>query len=219
MRARDNPFAAERVARIRYRFAGTSLDDLLSRIEKMSYRGAIVGPEGSGKTTLLEDLRDALECQGVGTKLLFVNDASPLPEPRCRRFLSELDPQELVLLDGADAIRRSSWRLLRDHTSSRAAGLVITSHRPGLLPTLIECSTTPALLCGIVTDLAPQGCPISVAQIDDLYTRHHGNLRTCLRELYDLCAHDWHTRTRACTPVGTGPESTVRGGEDRHCCL
>jgi GTPase SAR1 family protein len=156
----------------------------------MDYRAAIVGPEGSGKTTLLEDLRRALDHRGVGTRLLFVNDASALSEVQCRRFLSELGPQELVLLDGADGIPRSAWRLFRDRAIRRAAGLVITSHHPGLLPTLIECSTTRSLLREIVAHLAPPDHAISAALLDGLYTRHHGNLRACLRELYDLCSHD-----------------------------
>ena len=190
MRARDNPFAADRVERIRYRFAGASLDELLTRLEEMNCRGAIVGPEGSGKTTLLEDLHEILERRGRRTRFLFVNDASPLPEAECRRLLSELTPQELVLLDGADAIRRSSWSLFRRHTVRHAAGLIVTSHRPGLLPTLIECSTTPTLLKEIVTDLTSRTRNVSPILLDDLHRRHRGNLRTCLRELYDLYAQE-----------------------------
>jgi hypothetical protein len=190
MRARDNPFAADRLERIRYRFAGTSLEELLARLDDMNYRAAITGPEGSGKTTLLEDLRQALERKGLRTRLLFVNDASPLPDAECRRFLSELVPQEIVLLDGADAIRRSSWLLFRRHTITHAAGLIVTSHRPGLLPTLIECTTTPALLQEIVHALTPQTPALSPTFLDDLHRRHSGNLRACLRDLYDLCAQD-----------------------------
>jgi len=190
MRARDNPFAADRLECVRYRFAGTSLDDLLARLDEMNYRGAIVGPEGSGKTTLLEDLRQALERQGRRTKLVFINDTYPLPGAECRRFLSELAPQELVLLDGADAMRRSSWSLFRRHTVSHAAGLIITSHRPGLLPTLIECSTNPSLLKEIVAHLTSDTQQVSPVLLEDLHHRYCGNLRACLRELYDLHARD-----------------------------
>jgi energy-coupling factor transporter ATP-binding protein EcfA2 len=190
MRARDNPFAADRLERLRYRFAGASLDELLTRLEEMNYRGAIIGPEGSGKTTLLEDLRHALERKGQRTRLLFINDTCPLPEVECRRILTELTPQELVLLDGADAMRRSAWSLFRRHTIRHAAGLIVTSHRPGLLPTLMECLTTPAILREIVADLAPQSHAIPAALLDALHTRHHGNLRACLRELYDLYTQD-----------------------------
>jgi hypothetical protein len=190
MRARDNPFAADRVERVRYRFAGTSLDELLARLEELNYRAAITGPEGSGKTTLLEDLRQALEHKGLQTKLLFINDMSGLSDAQCRRFLTELAPQELVLLDGADALRRSCWSLLHRHTITRAAGLIITSHRPGLLPTLIQCSTTPGLLHEIVYALTPQTSAFSPTFLNALHRRHKGNLRACLRELYDLCARE-----------------------------
>jgi len=190
MRARDNPFAVDRLERIRYRFAGTSLDELLTRLDEMNYRGAIVGPEGSGKTTLLEDLRQALERKSRRARLVFINDTYPLPEAECRRVLSELVPQELVLVDGADGMRRSSWSLFRRHTVGHAAGLIITSHHRGLLPTLIECSTTPTLLKKIVADLAPRSHAISPNLLDDLHKRHRGNLRACLRELYDLHAQD-----------------------------
>jgi hypothetical protein len=190
MRARDNPFAADRVDRIRYRFTETPLDELLACLEELNYRAAIIGPEGSGKTTLLESLQQAFEGKCQRTKLVFVNDTYPLPEAECRRVLSELTPQEIVLLDGADAMRRSSWTLFRRHTVSHAAGLIVTAHRPGLLPTLIECITTPTLFKYLVTTLIPKGFPISPSLLDDLHRRHEGNLRACFRELYDLCARD-----------------------------
>ncbi|MCU0915380.1 MAG: hypothetical protein MUC88_12565, partial [Planctomycetes bacterium] len=58
---------------------------------------------------------------------------------------------------------------------------------PGLLPTLLECSTSPALLETIVDELQPH--PVTpVRSLNDLYERHQGNLRECLRELYDLYA-------------------------------
>ena len=188
MKARDNPFAVERVQAIRYRPLGTTLAGILARLAELNYRAAIVGPEGSGKTTLLEDLQSAFEAQGVRTKLIFVNDAAPLASAQCRRFLGELTREEMVLLDGADLVRRSCWSLIKRHTITHAAGLVVASHRPGLLPTLIACRTTPALLQEIVRDLQPSSRPVPLALLDDLYTRHHGNLRACLRDLYDFYA-------------------------------
>ena len=85
-------------------------------------------------------------------------------------------------------MRRSSWFLFRRHTVKHASGLIVTSHRPGLLPTLLKCSTTPALLREVVADLAPQAPAIPPALLDALHARYKGNLRACLRELYDLYA-------------------------------
>ncbi len=56
MKARDNPFAVERVHAIRYHPVNTTFDQILARLHELNYRAAITGPEGSGKTTLLEDL-------------------------------------------------------------------------------------------------------------------------------------------------------------------
>jgi hypothetical protein len=67
----------------------------------------------------------------------------------------------------------------------RARGLVITSHRTGLLPTLVECETSVPLLRAILDDLHPEHVGDSA---EDLFTRHRGNVRDALRELYDVCA-------------------------------
>lgn len=188
MKAKDNPFAVERVHALRYRPLETTFDEILRRLHELSYRAAIIGAEGSGKTTLLEDLQGMLDQKGLRTSLVFVNDISPLDSPTCRRLLSELTRDQIVLLDGADLIRRDDWAFLKRHTITHARGLIITSHRRGLLPTLIECSTTPALLTEIVGELLPPHRNIVTEPLDRLYERHQGNLRDCLRELYDFYA-------------------------------
>ena len=52
IRARDNPFRADRVQSLPYRLMDTTWDALLDRLAALRYRAAIVGPEGSGKTTV-----------------------------------------------------------------------------------------------------------------------------------------------------------------------
>jgi energy-coupling factor transporter ATP-binding protein EcfA2 len=188
MKARDNPFAVERIQTIRYRPLNTTFDRIFAHLHELNYRAAIIGPEGSGKTTLLEELQEILRQKGFRTNLIFINDTSHFDSPACRRLLSGLTRDTLLLLDGADLIRRSDWSLLKRHTITHAHGLVITAHRRGLLPALIECSTTPTLLKDIVSDLLPPGRTIPAEFLDSLCQRHQGNLRACLRELYDLYA-------------------------------
>jgi energy-coupling factor transporter ATP-binding protein EcfA2 len=188
MRARDNPFAVERIHAIRFRPQGATFAGLMMRLKTLNYRAAVVGPDGSGKTTLLEDLQRALTQENIKTRMVFVNDTSPLSDPACRRLLSELTRDEFLLLDGADLIPRSAWSLLKRHTITHAYGLVITSHRPGQLPTLIECTTSPSLLRDIAHELQPSDRPIPADSLDTLFRRHQGNIRACLRELYDLYA-------------------------------
>jgi hypothetical protein len=117
-----------------------------------------------------------------------VNDTSPFGSPACRCLLSELTRDTILLLDGADLIHGREWSHLKHHTIAHTSGLVVTSHRRGLLPTLIECSTTPTLLKDIINDLVPRGRTIPAEFLESLYQRHEGNLRDCLRELYDLDA-------------------------------
>jgi hypothetical protein len=190
MRARDNPFAVERIEAVRYRPLHTTGADLLLRLGVMNYRAALVGPEGSGKTTLLEDLQRALTKKGRRTRLVFVNDTRPLSGPRRRQLLADVDPDEVVFFDGADALPRSVWLWVKRRLLHEAAGLVITAHQPGLLPTLLDCYTTPQLLRQIVDTLQPRHRPVPPELLDDLYHHHHGNIRDCLRDLYDLFASD-----------------------------
>jgi hypothetical protein len=79
-------------------------------------------------------------------------------------------------------------RLTGSHLRNRAhaaAGLIVTSHLPGLLPTLHECRTTPELLAAIVGELGGEEAALAAP---GLFGRHRGNLRDALRELYDEAA-------------------------------
>lgn len=170
MRARDNPFATDRVLRVRYRLLGTTWEDLLAQLESLNFRAAIVGPEGSGKTTLLEDLEPHLRARGFPVCHWRFDDR--------KRSTPPVHKSGVVLLDGAEVLRPWEWWWY----SRRLPRLVITAHRPGLLPTLWECRTTPALLEEIVAGLHPG------AKTEGLFEKHGGNLRVALRELYDRYA-------------------------------
>src|SRR5438067_315727 len=131
IKARDNPFAAERVfERIRYHPVDLSWREILSRLESLNYRAAIVGPHGTGKTTLTEDLMPHLESLGFRCRLIWLNEGSRAID---WRELTELTPADIVLLDGAEQLSPTKWWLFRRRTR-RAGGLVITTHLPGRLP-------------------------------------------------------------------------------------
>ena len=49
LRARDNPFAVDRVRQIRYEPPEESWESLLARLAAMNYRGAIVPGDGQSK--------------------------------------------------------------------------------------------------------------------------------------------------------------------------
>lgn len=181
MLARENPFAVQRVLAIRYRLAGTSWDELLARLAALRFRAALVGPHGHGKTTLLEDLGARLAGRGFRVRSVILHEGDRrLAPPQRREIFSDLNPTDILLLDGAEQLGRLAWLEVRTRVRS-AGGLVITSHRPGLLPTLYECRTTPELLKGIVGELL--GKEVAV---EELFARHEGNVRGALRELYDF---------------------------------
>jgi hypothetical protein len=176
------------VLAVRYRLAaGTTWPDLMDRLAALRYRAAVVGPHGRGKSTLLEDLAPRLEERGFRVRRITINQAHPRLDRSEREALRALGAQDVLLFDGAERLGRAGWLALRAR-SRGFGGLIVTSHRPGLLPTLHECETSPELLAGIVRDLlgpdAGGPCPVPV----DLYTRHGGNLRDALRELYDAWA-------------------------------
>jgi len=184
MRARDNPFRSERVLEVRYRPAG-GWDALLARLESLGRRAAIVGPKGSGKTTLLEDLAPRIRASGFQVRELRLDAETPRFEPGfLDGFFATLGPRDVILFDGAEQLGRVAWARFERRTR-KAGGLVVTSHRSGLLPTLIETSTTPELLDLLVEqilgDRAVEVRPLTPM----LFRKHGGNLREAMRELYD----------------------------------
>ncbi len=188
MKARDNPFKTDRVLGVRYRLRGGTWEELLARLKTLDYRAAIVGPNGAGKTTLLEDLEPVLGGLGFRVRRLRLDRET---RSFSRRFLSSLfaalDKRDLLLFDGAEQLSRFAWQRFKMQ-SKKAAGLVITSHRRGMLPTLIECATSSELLDEIIAELLA-GEPQSAREATEkLYARHNGNLRDALREMYDLYA-------------------------------
>jgi hypothetical protein len=208
-RARDNPFATDRLEALGYRSPRTGepvdLERLLERLEALGRRAAVVGPEGSGKTTLLDDLEPLLKARGHRVRRLRAEAGTgALVEERNRG--ERVRPESLwpegaagdgpfLILDGADRLKRRIWRRVRRRLERGSAGALITSHRPGLLPTLTECSTSPALLARLVRELAPpagtapgSGSPPALPSAAELHARHRGNLRLALLELYDRCA-------------------------------
>jgi hypothetical protein len=179
IRPADNPFASHRIDGLAYRPNGVTWSALITRLEALGGRAAIVGPEGSGKTTLLEGLARRLSGSIV---LIRLGAGATRPWPQLRRALPRpVTRDHVVLVDAAERLRATAWLRLR-HATRRARGLVITAHRPGRLPTLIECRGSPELLAELVAELAP-GRPARM--LDELFHRHDGNIRLCFRELYD----------------------------------
>src|SRR5258706_954434 len=159
--ARENPFCSARVMGIHYRFPeGLSWASLVGRLQQLGNRAALVGSEGAGKTTLVEQLEPRLNDLGFRTMLLRAS-ADGLVDlvPR------SLTNHDFLLLDSAERLRWWRWRTFT-WSSRRLGGLVITSHRPSPLPTLVACKTSPQLFERIVRDLLWDQLPIPAGKLE-----------------------------------------------------
>ena len=180
--ARDNPFAVHRVLQVRYRMDERGWSALIARLEAGGWRGAIIGPHGAGKTTLLEDLADRLAKRDWRVHWVRLSTERRRPTGEFwRSTLLHLGSRDALMIDGAEQLSRwRAWLLARRWR--RVGAVIITSHRPGRLPTVHRCVASPELLGWLVERLGERVGP---QEAQALFERHRGNLRDALRELYD----------------------------------
>lgn len=184
MKARDNPFATQRTEKLAYRMpGGLTWPVLLERLKAQEYCGSIVGRHGSGKTTLLEEFIPHLKKLGFEPQLIQLKTESSMREKEALpTVLRRITKPAFILLDGAEQLSTRHWLPVRS-AASGAAGFLVTVHRVSRLPTLVECDTNPDLLSALVKELTGQALPPE--QAVEMMSRHFGNVRACLRELYD----------------------------------
>jgi hypothetical protein len=180
-RPAENPFASRRIEGLAYQSPGFSWRRLENRLDDLDRRCAVVGPKGSGKTTLLEAIAQRLD-----PPIAMVRMPGSCIHPwrtACAQLPQRLTDRHAVLVDGCEQLGVVGWRRLL-HATRRTRALIVTLHKPGRLPTLIRCRTDRQLLSDLVGQLAPE----LDANLDQLFHRHKGNLRSCFGELYDVCA-------------------------------
>ena len=184
MRPRDNPFAAHRLGRLAFRLpAGLTWDAFLARCAAAHWRGAIVGPPGSGRSTLIEQLAPRLHERGLTPHLFRITAESPVAEKEdLLTRVRAMRAPDVLLLDGAEQFSTREWLTLYS-AASPLAGCLITVLRTSRLPTLLETKTSPPLLADLTAELTGERLADPAAAA--LFKRHVGNLRECLRALYD----------------------------------
>jgi len=184
---RDNPFATHHLEALEFRFpAGLDWDSFLARCATAQWRGAIVGPNGSGKSTLLEQLAPRLREFGFFPRLFRIQaETTNAQKDAIFAEIRALRPPHFLLLDGAEQLSTKQWLLVHSMAST-LPGCLITIHRTGRLPTLMETQTSPALLIGLAASL--HEAPLEEPSANYLFKKYSGNLRSCLRELYDYFA-------------------------------
>ncbi len=186
MRARDNPYRAERLHALAFRFAGADWESLWTRLGDLGGQGCVVGPKGSGKTTLLLELAAFLRGKGMTVRRHAFRTDETVSREDLDQFVESLDGGGLLILDGADLLGPLQWRRIKNAVRG-GRGLIASSHRRPLLPVLYRCRPTPALLEDLIDQLHPRGGCGQPAAVE-LHARHGGNIREALRELFDFHA-------------------------------
>jgi hypothetical protein len=188
-RTAENPFSARHVrpGGIPYIFpTDQNVEMLVERLRQNGWRGEIVGPHGSGKSTLLETLTAALERAGRSVVMIALHDGQRrLP----REPLSTLrlgSPVSLII-DGYEQLGYwSRWTLQRFYRR-HGVGLLVTAHASVGFPTLYQTTITPELAEQVVEKLlGGRTSPFSTAVVSQCLSKHDGDLRETLFELYDI---------------------------------
>ncbi len=184
MTARENPFSTCHLERIPFRFPnGVTWASFLKRLEELNWCACIVGGNGTGKTTLLEQLIPHLKERGFEPVVFRLHTESGMREKdRLADKFREVKKPGFILLDGAEQLSTRQWLSIRG-AASEAAGFIVGVHRTSRLPVALELETSPKLLERLVESLTGGKLPDEEAEA--LFHRHRGNLRECLRELYD----------------------------------
>ena len=185
---RDNPFATcwTNPGALPFRFNNDqSIEQLVEKLAAQQWRGAIVGPHGSGKSTLLEALKPAIVEGGRSIHAITLrNGQRSLP----RRFFATWtsDSNAVIIIDGYEQLGWSECLHLWLRCRSTRAGLLVTSHTPVRIPTLIRLSPDRQLVEQLVDDLCGEvSTTITRADIAASHACHGSNVREILFELYD----------------------------------
>lgn len=181
-----NPFTTRhtRPGRLAPRNADGTPLDLAALLARAPAAGAIEGPHGAGKTNLLT---------AVAGRLAEAGRLAGLLRPRARRdgrhvlwAVVRARPGTTLCVDSWERVGTPWNALVVWAARRRRVGLVVTSHRPTGLPTLVRCRTTPALLARLVADLPGHGGLIDTTDVEQAYRTRRGDIREALYDLYDV---------------------------------
>jgi energy-coupling factor transporter ATP-binding protein EcfA2 len=184
----SNPFATRftRPGAIAYLFPpGVTSSDLVDRLAKQGWQGAIIGPHGSGKSTLLSAIESELRRRGRRPLRVTLHDGQRrLPDEIAIALRRGSD--DMLLIDGYEQLSWwSRWKLRRG-CRRQQCGLVVTAHAPVGLPTLWETRVDPQTLQAIVEHcLPPHGGKIGPDDLRAAWQQHGQNMREALFMLYD----------------------------------
>jgi hypothetical protein len=169
---------------------------LIERLASNGWWGEIVGPHGSGKSTLLETLKPALRDAGCCIHAIALREGQRrLPRNLLQSnefgFLIHRDKlhdqlRDLVLVDGYEQLGRLQRLRLMWRCRRASAGLLVTSHIPVGLPSLVTLVPDRLLIQQLVDSLCRGALTtITAADVSASHASHGGNVRAIFFDLYD----------------------------------
>jgi molybdopterin-guanine dinucleotide biosynthesis protein len=186
--AGSNPFATRftRPGAIAFLFPdGETVQTLVDRLQAQAWRGEIVGPLGAGKSTLLATLTEPLAAAGRKViKAALHQGESSLPD-----ILDDWrvwDAATQVIVDGYEQLSWWSRRQLAQRVRDRQAGLLVTSHAPTGLPTILTVVPRVESAWQVVQQLVPPSSVITRDDVEQTFAACQGNVREMLFQLFDL---------------------------------
>jgi hypothetical protein len=184
----DNPFATcwTQPGTLAFRFNNNqTAEHLVDKLATQNWRGAIIGPHGSGKSSLLEELKPTLIAAGRRIQAISLrNGQRHLPN----HFLASCfgSSNSLVIVDGYEQLRWAARAHLLFRCRLASAGLLVTSHLPVRIQTLIRLSPDCQFVEQLVEDLCAEvSTTITRADIAASHACHGNNVREILFDLYD----------------------------------
>lgn len=189
----SNPFATcwTRPGAIPFQFpAGDSADELVARLAANGWWGEIVGPHGSGKSTLLEALKPKLRDAGFTIESIQLRDGQRRLPAEFFKWASEMasnsqDAKTLLIVDGYEQLGWLARASLKRRCRRAGAGLLVTSHAPTGLPTLITLAPDLPLVEQLVAALCTRAPSITPADVTASHAAHGSNVRDIFFDLYD----------------------------------
>lgn len=201
--------------------SGARLDvgAVAARLAEPDAAGALVGPHGSGKSTLLRDLARHLETGGRAVERIRARCRGDVGPVLAR--VARVAPGSIVCIDGWESLGIAGRIAVCAASRVRRAGIVVTAHRRGWPPTIVECEPTAAVLHAIVADLPGHedwfGTLVDRRDLDECFAASGGDLRDALDRLYDR----FECRSRSAAPprgagrdAGAGRDGRPRGIHD-----
>ncbi len=156
---------------------------LIAAVDKAGGSAGIEGPHGTGKSTLLVTI--AAELAAVDRLAAIIQVRSRRDGLSAVRAVLRAAAGTTVCIDGWEQLGRVVGSATRFLARLRGCQLVVTSHRSVGLPLTVKTTSSLPLFTAIVAALPHHGGLIHPADLAEAFTRHGGNLRESLCDLYD----------------------------------